>query len=64
MIVVVYAHPYPHYSRAGATLLVSAQAPRTADLLAQRGYAVRAVDVSEFAKAEGAVTCKSLLFEA
>lgn len=51
-------------ARAGGTLLVSAQAPRTADLLAAHGYAVRAVDVSEFAKAEGAVTCKSLLFEA
>jgi dimethylargininase len=51
-------------ARAGDTLLVSAQAPRTAGLLAARGYAVRTVDVSEFAKAEGAVTCKSLLFEA
>ncbi|MEM7306075.1 MAG: dimethylargininase [Planctomycetota bacterium] len=48
--------------RVGETLLVSAQAPRTAERLEQEGYAVRQVDVSEFAKAEGALTCKSLFF--
>jgi dimethylargininase len=36
--------------------------PRTAEMLAARGFDVRAVEVSEFAKAEGGMTCMSLLF--
>ena len=48
--------------RVGDSVCVSAAFPRTAALLASRGYEVRAVDVSEFAKAEGALTCMSLLF--
>jgi dimethylargininase len=36
--------------------------PRTLDLLRERGYSVRPLDVSEFIKAEAALTCKSLLF--
>lgn len=36
--------------------------PRTIDLLARHGAAVKEVDVSEFLKAEAGVTCKSLLF--
>ncbi|HSD67612.1 MAG TPA: arginine deiminase-related protein, partial [Vicinamibacteria bacterium] len=36
--------------------------PRTQDRLAAHGYAVRPLDVSEFLKAEAALTCKSLLF--
>jgi dimethylargininase len=35
--------------------------PRTANMLGRLGFAVRAVDLSEFAKAEGCVTCLSLL---
>jgi dimethylargininase len=35
--------------------------PRTRERLDARGLAVRAVDVSELAKAEGAVTCCSLI---
>jgi dimethylargininase len=42
------------------TLLVSASAPRTADLLRGLGYDVVAVDVSEFEKLEGCVTCLSV----
>ena len=38
--------------------------PRTLERLAARGYAVRRLDVSEFLKAEAALTCKSLLFAA
>jgi dimethylargininase len=38
--------------------------PRTIDLLAARGVDVRAIDVSEFLKAEAGVTCKSLVFRA
>lgn len=47
----------------GGTVLVMAHAPRTAELLAASGYEVRTLDVSEFVKAEGALTCKSILFE-
>jgi dimethylargininase len=36
--------------------------PRTRERLEQRGITVRAVDVSELQKAEGAVTCCSLIF--
>ena len=32
------------------------------DRLAELGYAVRPLDISEFLKAEAALTCKSLLF--
>jgi len=46
----------------GRSVCVSAAFPRTAETLAARGYDVRAVDVSEFAKAEGGLTCMSLLF--
>lgn len=37
--------------------------PRTAERLARRGLNVRTVDASELAKAEGAVTCCSVIFE-
>ena len=37
--------------------------PRTRERLERRGLKVRAVDVSELAKAEGAVTCCSLVFD-
>jgi dimethylargininase len=46
----------------GGPVCVSSAFPRTAELLAARGYDVRAVEVSEFAKAEGGMTCMSLLF--
>ena len=38
--------------------------PRTIERVAALGYAVRPLDVSEFLKAEAALTCKSLLFRA
>ena len=38
--------------------------PRTLERIAALGYAVRPLDVSEFLKAEAALTCKSLLFAA
>ena len=50
--------------RAGRTVLVQAGCPRTADRVANAGYDVRLVDVSELAKAEGSLTCLSLLFDA
>jgi dimethylargininase len=46
----------------GGSVCVSAAFPRTAEMLSARGYEVRAVEVSEFAKAEGGMTCMSLLF--
>jgi len=48
--------------RAGTHLIYSAGFPRTLAKLQARGYDVTAVDVSEIAKAEGAVTCCSLIF--
>src|SRR4051812_30371673 len=47
--------------RIGAKLLYAAAFPRTCDDLVTRGYHVGIVDVSELAKAEGAVTCCSLI---
>jgi N-dimethylarginine dimethylaminohydrolase len=42
------------------TLLMSASAPRTAELLSNLGYRVVTVDISEFEKLEGCVTCLSV----
>jgi dimethylargininase len=47
--------------RVGSKLLYAAAFPRTCDALVTRGYHVGTVDVSELAKAEGAVTCCSLI---
>jgi dimethylargininase len=38
--------------------------PQTAELVRQLGFEAETVDISEFAKAEGCVTCLSLLFTA
>lgn len=45
-------------------LLCHSGFPRTAERLAAAGYAVRPIDISEFLKAEAALTCKSLLLRA
>lgn len=42
------------------TLLMSEAAPETAELLRELGYDVVAVDISEFEKLEGCVTCLSV----
>jgi dimethylargininase len=42
------------------TVLMSTDAPQTADLLEERGLTVVAVDISEFEKLEGCVTCLSV----
>lgn len=47
--------------RAGGRLIVSSQAPRTADMLARRGFDVVPLDVAELHKAEAGLTCCSLL---
>lgn len=36
--------------------------PRTADMIAKRGYNVQLVDMSEYGKVEGSLTCLSLVF--
>ncbi len=44
----------------GLSVLMSAAAPRTAHLLQSRGHDVTVVDISEFEKLEGCVTCLSV----
>ncbi|MDI9886965.1 N(G),N(G)-dimethylarginine dimethylaminohydrolase [Streptomyces sp. HNM0645] len=44
----------------GAKLLMSASAPKTAELFADLGYEPVPVDISEFEKLEGCVTCLSV----
>jgi dimethylargininase len=44
------------------TVVCPTSAPRTRERLEARGLTVRAVDASELAKAEGALTCASLIF--
>ena len=41
-------------------LLMSSAAPRTAELFADRGYRLETVDISEYEKLEGCVTCLSV----
>ena len=50
--------------RVGETIVYPTAFPRTAALLRQHGLQVESLDASELAKAEGALTCCSLLFEA
>lgn len=48
---------------AGDTVCAAAGHPRTADLIGRLGFRLETTDLSEFAKADGCVTCLSLLFE-
>jgi dimethylargininase len=48
----------------GTAVIYPASHPRTRGRLEERGIEVRAVDVAELEKAEGAVTCCSIVFEA
>ena len=48
----------------GDTVVLPAAFPRTAERLAARGLQVRTLDVSEIAKAEGGLTCCSILIAA
>jgi dimethylargininase len=47
----------------GGKILLAAEHVRTADLLRRHGFDVLTVPLSEFAKAEGGVTCLSLLLD-
>ena len=49
--------------RIGSTILFAADFPRTGQRLSALGYDARPVVASELAKAEGALTCCSLIFE-
>jgi dimethylargininase len=49
--------------RVGATVIHPSAFPRTTERLVRQGLTVRPVDASELAKAEGAVTCCSLVFQ-
>ena len=44
----------------GDRLLMAADAPRSAELFRSRGYEVVEVDISEYEKLEGCVTCLSV----
>ena len=44
----------------GNTVLMSTSAPKTKALFEERGLEVVAVDISEFEKLEGCVTCLSV----
>jgi dimethylargininase len=48
-------------ARVGGSTCLAAGQPRTADRIDRLGFDVRAIDLSEFAKAEGGVTCLSIL---
>lgn len=52
------------FATVGDTILVSASHPRTADQIRALGFPVRAAALSEFEKAEGGVTCLSIIFRA
>jgi len=49
--------------RAGDGLVASASFPRTGAILERRGHRVEALDMSELEKAEGGVTCGSIVIE-
>ena len=63
----VEVHPDEPYAAnallVGGTVLYPASHARTAERLVARGIVPRTVDVSELEKAEGAVTCCSVIFE-
>jgi len=63
---IVKVHPDEAYGAnglwIGRTVIYPLAFPRTAELLDKRGIRIEFVDLSELAKAEGAVTCCSLVF--
>jgi dimethylargininase len=46
----------------GRTVCMAAEHGQTADLIRERGFDVETAELSEFAKAEGGITCLSILF--
>jgi dimethylargininase len=49
--------------RVGNWIVTQTGFPQTAQMIANRGYAVQMVDASEFGKVEGSLTCLSLIFQ-
>lgn len=47
----------------GGTVIYPTSFPRTLDILTRRALRLRPIDVGELQKAEGGVTCCSLIFE-
>jgi dimethylargininase len=47
----------------GDTVLLPAAHVQTAELISRCGFVVRTVEITEFSKAEGGVTCLSLIFD-
>jgi len=64
---VITVHPEEPFAanvvRVGDAVLTAAAFPRTRRIMEAHGITVHVVDVSELAKAEGAVTCCSILLE-
>ena len=50
--------------RIGDTVLMPACFPHTEQILRREGFQLRTVDISELIKAEAAITCSSVIFEA
>ncbi len=48
----------------GERVLSACEHPRTQDLIEMRGFVTRSVPAGELAKAEGGVTCGSIIFGA
>ena len=48
----------------GTHVIVAAEYPRTHDLLAAAGFAIHPVPTSEVRKADGSLTCQSIVYEA
>lgn len=64
-IVIDAAEPHAANAlRVGGAVICPASSPRTADALRKLGIDVRSVDMSETEKAEGAVTCCSVIVSA
>jgi len=63
---VIEVHPDEPFSgnavRIGETLVYSSQSPLTAQRLEAKGFQLVCVDSTELAKAEGSLTCKSIVF--
>lgn len=66
-LTLIDVHPDEAYAAnallVGGIVIYPAACPQTRERLEDRGLRVRSVDVSELAKAEGGVTCCSLIFE-
>lgn len=50
--------------RIGDTVLIPASFPRTQEIIQEEGLAIRTIEISELMKAEAAITCSSIIFDA